>query len=224
MPPSMTTSAPTSSAIRWPAVSFWAMSVFPSASGLVVPSLSGVLIYWTSVNPSAFNSPSAIYMGAKHVTGASAIRIRVVSGGGSAVADLDVKPRMSAVPARVGPRRNSRRLHPFSPWLAMTTLLCEMRVSDDRGYCFDFGAGWGPVQRSNLVILVRLGIFDDHVAALDVAVSLKRLRNAATRSTRASDMLGCKYPTTGTAGCCARAARGHAAVSPSSVMKSCGRM
>jgi hypothetical protein len=62
-------------------------------------------------------------MGAKQVIGASWIRIRVVSGGGSAAADSDFRPRMTAVPARVGPRRNSRRLHPFSLWLAMATLL-----------------------------------------------------------------------------------------------------
>src|SRR5215475_8204050 len=76
-------------------------------------------------------------MGAKHVTGASAIRIRVVSGGGSAAADSDFRPRMTAVPARAGPRRNSRRLHPFSPWVAMAPLLFEVDAdSDGRGRLF----------------------------------------------------------------------------------------
>src|SRR5262245_54943464 len=84
-------------------------------------------------------------MGAKHVTGASAIRIRVVSGGGSAAAESDFRPRMTAVPARVGPRRNSRRLHPFSPWLAMATFLssrCGFRCS--RLFPIDGASGAQP--------------------------------------------------------------------------------
>jgi hypothetical protein len=44
-----------------------------------------------------------------------------------------------------------------------------MRISDDRGYLFRFKAGRGPNRRSKLAIIVRPGISDGHVAALDVA-------------------------------------------------------
>src|SRR5262245_41401371 len=122
-------------------------------------------------------------MGAKHVTGASAIRIRVVSGGGSAAANSDFKPRMSAVPARVGPRRNSRRLHPFSPWIAMAILLSKVDAdSDDRG----------PLSLKPSECRNKVGA---------------RLRHIGVA-------------TTGTTGCCARAAHGDAAAPPSSAMNS----
>src|SRR5262245_7748901 len=48
---------------------------------------------------------------------------------------------MTAVPARVGPRRNSRRLHPFSPWPVMATLLLRwMRISMIADACSIDGA------------------------------------------------------------------------------------
>src|SRR5262245_5911297 len=51
-------------------------------------------------------------------------------------------------------------------------------------------------------------------------ISLRPLRKAATRDADASREPGLTRPMTGTAGCCARAATGHAAAPPSSVMNS----
>jgi hypothetical protein len=45
-------------------------------------------------------------------------------------------------------------------------------------------------------------------------------RNASTKCAVSSGDLALRYPITGIAGCCARAASGHAAALPMSVMKS----
>jgi hypothetical protein len=60
--------------------------------------------------------------------------------------------------------------------------------------------------------------FDCYDAALGITKSAKPCRNAAMYEASAEALL--TYPTTGIAGCCARAASGHAAAPPRSVMNS----
>ena len=75
--------------------------------------------------------------------------------------------------------------------------------------------------RQAIVVIVRPAVFDRHVAALDVAgfaQALAECRHAICgrrRPTRRS-----RNPITGIAGCCARAASGHAAALPSPAMNS----
>jgi hypothetical protein len=47
--------------------------------------------------------------------------IFVVSGGGSAATSLGYRPRSPTVPARVSPRKNSRRLQHAAWWILMGT-------------------------------------------------------------------------------------------------------
>src|SRR5262249_46745896 len=69
-------------------------------------------------------------------------------------------------------------------------------------------------QRHQAVILVfSVLVVDRDVAALDKAYAAKALAKAAREPLR-------RYPTTGIVVCCARAANGHAAAPPSSVMNS----
>ena len=72
---------------------------------------------------------------------------------------------------------------------------------------------------------VRVAIFDRNILALDEPCFVQAFRKALTRFSKgASDVLRRK-PTTGIAGCCARAATGHVvAAPPSSVMNSRRRM
>ena len=64
-------------------------------------------------------------------------------------------------------------------------------------------------------------IFDQNITAVEKPASLSPRRNAATRLARGSNEPPWRNPMTGIAGCCARAAIGHAAAAPlSSVMNS----
>jgi hypothetical protein len=64
-------------------------------------------------------------------------------------------------------------------------------------------------------------IFDDDIAAIDEPAFAEALTNAAARWARASEEPSWRNPTTGIAGCCARATNGNAAAAPpSSVMNS----
>src|SRR6266851_6707293 len=92
---------------EWPA-KFRVTSASPLAKALAVASREDVLTYRTSVNPSPSSSVSATYWGAMQMPVMFTSLSLVVSGGGSAAADLDAMPRRPAVPARVTPRTNSR--------------------------------------------------------------------------------------------------------------------
>ena len=75
---------------------------------------------------------------------------------------------------------------------------------------------WQPI-----IIALSPAVFDRHVSALNVADLAQTAINAVTSARRASGDVPWRNPTTGIAGCCARAAYGHAAaVPPSSVMNS----
>src|SRR5262249_35478426 len=72
-----------------------------------------------------------------------------------------------------------------------------------------------------VVFILRPAIFDCRVVALDVASLAEPLRKAANRFDITLAEPVARYPITGIAGCCARAASGNAAAAPpSSVMKS----
>ena len=73
----------------------------------------------------------------------------------------------------------------------------------------------GRQSRQASVLALRPAIFDRHVAALDVAGFVQALAERAHDgpSNRSGDVLP-RNPTTGIAGCCARAAIGHAAAAP----------
>jgi hypothetical protein len=92
-----------------------------------------------------------------------------------------------------------------------------MRISDDRGYLFRFKAGRGPNRRSKLAIIVRPGISDGHVAALDVAPFAQAfgMPQPGRRPPQACWVGHHQHHR-----CCVRAAHGDAAASPSSGMKS----
>ena len=68
----------------------------------------------------------------------------------------------------------------------------------------------GGQRRQSIVLTLRPTIFDRHVLAFDIAVSFKPWRNAATRCAQRSGDALWRNPITGIAGCCARAASGHA--------------
>ena len=80
----------------------------------------------------------------------------------------------------------------------------------------------GRQRRQPVVLALRPAIFDRDVAALDVAGSRSGPGGTRPRAcANCGGMLAMRNPITGIAGCCARAASGHAAAAPpSSVMNS----
>src|SRR5262249_48930753 len=64
--------------------------------------------------------------------------------------------------------------------------------------------------RHAIELILSPTIFDYNIAAIDEPASLRPSRNAAARWARASEVPSWRKPTTGIAGCCARAASGHA--------------
>ena len=80
----------------------------------------------------------------------------------------------------------------------------------------------GRQRRQTVGLILRPAIFDRDVLALDIACFLQALAECESR--RVGDRQRCqpcRNPITGIAGCCARAASGHAAAAPpSSVMNS----
>ena len=73
--------------------------------------------------------------------------------------------------------------------------------------------------RHPTTFIVRPGVFDGHVAALDVARFAQAFAECRHKIGTRLRRAGWKYPTTAIAGCCARATSGHAAAAPpSSVM------
>ena len=79
----------------------------------------------------------------------------------------------------------------------------------------------GHQRRQAIYLILRIAVFDRDVLALDEACFLQTLaeRGRQGASSRRADVLR-RNPITGIAGCCARAASGHAAAPPRSVMKS----
>ena len=65
--------------------------------------------------------------------------------------------------------------------------------------------------RQSIVLVFCPTVFDRHVAAFDIAGFTQPWRNARTRSAYTSGDPLLRNPITGIAGCCARAASGHAA-------------
>src|SRR5262249_27091713 len=82
-----------------------------------------VSTYCTAVNPSARRSSSATNWGARQTPPSLISLIWVVSGGGSAVATLGCSPSHDAVPTKVKPSRNLRRLNRRAWWALMDTSL-----------------------------------------------------------------------------------------------------
>ena len=80
----------------------------------------------------------------------------------------------------------------------------------------------GRQRRQAIVLTLRPAVFDRHVLALDIAGLLQALAKRAHAGPRTSSAdAASRNPITGIAGCCARAASGHAAAAPpSSVMNS----
>src|SRR5262245_20874801 len=76
-------------------------------------------VYWEVGKPSAFWQSFGTHFGPAPVLGIWGILIRVVSSGGSAAIASDRSPMKAALPARLTPFRNSRRLQFFSLWLFM---------------------------------------------------------------------------------------------------------
>ena len=71
-----------------------------------------------------------------------------------------------------------------------------------------------------VVLTFRKAIFDRYVLAFDIAGFFRPLRNATTKCAAVPDVELWRYPMTGLVGCCARAASGHAAAPPKSMMNS----
>ena len=75
--------------------------------------------------------------------------------------------------------------------------------------------------RQSIELILGPAINDNDILALDITGVFEAWRNPRRRSVNASGDLPPRNPITGIAGCCARAASGHAiAAPPSSVMNS----
>ena len=80
---------------------------------------------------------------------------------------------------------------------------------------------FGRQRRQPIGLILGPAVFDRHVLALDIAGVLQALAKCAQSDPQNSGDLALRNPITGIAGCCARAASGHAAAAPpSSVMNS----
>ena len=80
---------------------------------------------------------------------------------------------------------------------------------------------FGRQRRQSIDLILGPAVFDRHVLALDIAGVLQALAKCAQTVRDGSGDVGSRNPITGIAGCCARAASGHAAAAPpSSVMNS----
>src|SRR5215831_16092292 len=84
-------------------------SVLPSATDEAIFGRS-ISTYCTSVNPSPRSNSSATYIGARQIAGTLAIRIRVVSGGGSALSGWGFAPISPIAVAAAKVPAKSRRL------------------------------------------------------------------------------------------------------------------
>ena len=73
---------------------------------------------------------------------------------------------------------------------------------------------FGRQRRQSVVLALCPAGYDGHVLALDIAGFFQALVEYAQRSTYVSSDAGWRNPITGIAGCCARAASGHAAAAP----------
>jgi hypothetical protein len=109
-PASMTIGSPVSNRRITGATKLRLMWASPEARALVSSAPATVSTYCTSVNPSPCRSASATYWGAMQIPETLTSLIFVVSGGGSATTGLDLRPNSPAVPAKVSPCKNSRRL------------------------------------------------------------------------------------------------------------------
>src|SRR5262249_53234978 len=72
---------------------------------------------------------------------------------------------------------------------------------------------FGRQRRQPIVLALRPAVFDHDVLALDIAGVFETLARNWSASIVSGD-LGSRNPITGIAGCCARAASGHAAPAP----------
>src|SRR5262249_49937108 len=105
---------------------------------------------------------SATYQGAKQIPGFWGSLSIVVSGGGSAAARLGWKPRSPAVPAKVNPLRNSRRLRHLAYWILMGTSLPDAVQCNPRMPA-RFSGSFAQYQRSqgamtDVICLTRLPV------------------------------------------------------------------
>ena len=88
------------------------MFASPDARASAIARGPSFLMYRTSVKPSPCRSSSATYCGAWHMDAVCRRVSRVVSGGGSAWAVLDLPASAAAALAAAAPRSSSRRLIP----------------------------------------------------------------------------------------------------------------
>jgi hypothetical protein len=105
------------------------MSAGPAVRALMAAVPAWALTYSTSLNPSVRESSSATYWGAMQMPVISISLIRVVSGGGSAVASSGRTPTSPAVPASVSPFTKSRRLQLSRRSLMVTSSASREDVS-----------------------------------------------------------------------------------------------
>ena len=72
----------------------------------------------------------------------------------------------------------------------------------------------GRQSQQPIWLIFRPAILDGDVPALDESASLRPCRSALTRYSNPAAGVDLRNPTTGVAGCCARAVSGHAVAEP----------